>query len=328
VYALEPCALTADLCPRRRFQSQRITGIVLAGEIDAVTSHETLNASSHLRQQLSDLRLTPATFYEACGAASERPVIISHRYRYVFLQLPHSGSTAVGDELVSQYDGAKILEKHSNYLEFLRAATPDERRYFVFSTLRNPLDEAVTRYFRYKTNHRDSFTNPAWRAENGGWVTAEDLSLYRWVQEAKPSFPEFVRRVFTVPYDNWSCLSHHRLDYIIRVEALAQGFSEVLKRLGIDPKRELPVVNRTPEKSTDFLSYYTPEMRPDAVRIFGPFMREWGYDLPGWGKVPVSSTLQYSLLKVARRIYWGYLATSPGGVIQHSARRINRVVRG
>lgn len=273
------------------------------------------------------MHLTLATFYEARRASAAWLVIIGHRHRYVFLQLPHNGSTAVGDELVSHYGGVEILKKHSNYFEYLRVATPDERSYFAFSTLRNPLDEAVTRYFRYKTNHRESFTHPRWRAENGGWVTEADLQLYRWIQQTEPSFPQFVRHVFTVPYDNWSCLSHHRLDYVIRVETLAQGFREVLTRLGIEPKRDLPIVNRTPEKSADFLAYYPPELQPDALRIFGPFMREWGYELPAWGAVPALSMLHYSLLKLPRRIYWGYLSASSVSFVRASAERVKRAVR-
>ncbi|NJN96772.1 MAG: hypothetical protein HC875_23010 [Anaerolineales bacterium] len=87
-------------------------------------------------------------------------MIISHTHRYVFVQLPHAGSTAIGTELVENYEGVTILHKHAHYLEFLRIASADEKKYFVFSSIRNPLDEAVSIYTHFKTNPYQIFTNP------------------------------------------------------------------------------------------------------------------------------------------------------------------------
>ena len=59
-------------------------------------------------------------------------MIISHRHRYVFVELPRTGSSAVRRELRELYDGVPILHKHSTYDEFRRQASEDERGYFVF----------------------------------------------------------------------------------------------------------------------------------------------------------------------------------------------------
>jgi hypothetical protein len=257
-------------------------------------------------------------------------MIVSHEYRYVFLQLPHCGSTAIGRELCAYYGGVDILSKHSNYLEFLRIASAEQRHYFAFSTIRHPLDEAVTRYFRYKTNQRESFTDPAWLVENGGWVTGQDLEMYRWVQAESVEFPTFARRYYRLPYDNWSCLSHHQLNYVIRFESLAEGFAEALARLGLKQGRPLPVVNRTPEKEGDFFAMYPPELRPWAVRIFAPFMHEWGYEFPPqWEATALTpaARLEYQTLKLCRRMYWGRLSTSPRGWLRGASDRAKAVLR-
>src|SRR5262245_27774439 len=81
------------------------------------------------------------------------PMVISHKHRYLFVEIPNTGSTAISAELRRHYDGEPVLHKHATYGEFLRLASRDQRTYFVFGTVRNPLDLAVTEYFKLKTNH-------------------------------------------------------------------------------------------------------------------------------------------------------------------------------
>ena len=60
-------------------------------------------------------------------------MIISHVHRYLFVELPHTGSSAVSRELREHYAGTQILYKHARYAEFLRSCSAEERDYFVFS---------------------------------------------------------------------------------------------------------------------------------------------------------------------------------------------------
>jgi hypothetical protein len=57
-----------------------------------------------------------------------------------------TASSAMAEELCLNYDGEMILEKHSGIDQFLSQATDDEKSYFSFSSVRNPLDVAVSRY--------------------------------------------------------------------------------------------------------------------------------------------------------------------------------------
>ena len=54
-------------------------------------------------------------------------MIISHAHRYVFVEVPRTGSRAVATELREHYDGHEILRTHATYSDFLRQATDDER---------------------------------------------------------------------------------------------------------------------------------------------------------------------------------------------------------
>ncbi len=236
-------------------------------------------------------------------------MVISHRHRYLFIELPHTASTAISRELVALYDGETILRKHAYYHEFLRVAGEEEKGYFVFSGIRNPLDEAVSIYLKYKNNHRGNYTDPRKLKKQGGHVTEADLERFRFIHERQADFPLYLRRFYRLPYDNWSSLAHHRFDFVIRFERLQEDFAEVLERLGIEQQRPIPLANPTTGKR-DFGSYYTPEIRRHAVWVFGPFMRKWGYEFPPeWdtANVPWSSVVLFRLLSIYRNTRRRYL---------------------
>lgn len=231
-------------------------------------------------------------------------MVISHKYKFVFIELYRTGSTAISSELCELYDGKKILNKHSRYHEFLEIASEEEKKYFVFSCVRNPMDMVVSGYLKMKTNHKGRYTNPKEWRRNGGTITDENLKLYQIVKDL--TFEEYFKRFFKLPYDNWSNVAHHKFDFVIRFENIQNDFAEALRRLNIEPIRELPVKNKTEQKES-FMSYYTPEIREKAIFVFGPFFKKWGYSFPHeWGskKVSAMSIALFKVLRIVRKTYW------------------------
>ena len=196
-------------------------------------------------------------------------MVICHKYKYVFVELPNTATSAIHKELCEYYDGIPIFHptkgRHIHYQEFMRTAQPEERDYFAFSCIRNPLDVVVTNYFKHRTNHNGTFTDPKMWKRNGGWVTDHDLKKFRFIRETGADFPTYFERFYRFPpYDNWSRLSHQELDFVIRFENLQDDFAEVLELLGIEPQRPLPVRNQTSGRERDFWLYYIPEIRAQA----------------------------------------------------------------
>lgn len=238
-------------------------------------------------------------------------MIISHKHRYLFVELPRTGTTAISKELRTHYDGVRILHKHATYQEFLKIATPEEKTYFVFSCVRNPLDDAVSRYFKTKTDHRGWYSGRG-KSKLRNVVRFVDWLGYKFVQITHADFPRFFRVFHILPYSNWSILSHKSFDYVIRFENLQPDFETALRLIGIEPVRPLPVSNRTASKDSDFLKYYTPEIIGQAKRVFGPYMRFWGYEFPPqWGgsdeTIPWWHQAQYDLANLFKRQYWLHL---------------------
>jgi hypothetical protein len=245
-------------------------------------------------------------------------MVISHKYRYVFVELPHTGCTAIRTELLQHYAGQVRLHKHALYDEFLQVATPEEKKYFVFSGIRNPLDEVVSIYFKFKTDHKWRYSNlygdSARPPNRTGRITRADRERFRLAHDVKADFPTYFRKFYQLPYNNMSSLAHKRFDFIIRFERIQEDFAEALKRLGIEARGPLPLVNRTSEKNSDFYSYYTPAIIPQAKRVFGPFMREWHYSFPpAWGNSSISplTWLTYHSLNLVRNFYWRHLRWHP-----------------
>lgn len=234
-------------------------------------------------------------------------MIISDGHRYVFVELPHTGSSAISRELRERYGGRRILHKHATYEEFLKVATPDQRTYFVFSGIRNPLDEAVSIYHKFLTDHHRRFTDPA-RLARRGWVARHrDLIKYRFIAGRSADFPSFFRRFYRWPYNNSSHLAHRHFDFVLRYESLQHDFAVVLERLGLDAQRPLPVVNATGSRDRGFTTYYTSEIIPQAKRVFGPFMEQWGYGFPpSWGALSISRwlRLRFATFNAVRALYW------------------------
>lgn len=237
-------------------------------------------------------------------------MIISHKYKYVFVEYPRTGTTAVSKELCQNYSGARILRKHSTYQEFLKVASPEEKKYFVFTSVRNPLDDAVSHYFKLRTDHRERYTNRE-KVRNGKRLSEIlDAYLFRYLQKKDMDFPTYFRKFYVIPYNTWSTISIKRYNYIMRFESLRDDFATVLKMLEIDPIRPLPERNVTGERKKEYWMYYTPEIIPRARRIFGPFLKQWGYEFPKeWGEQPISfwNQVEFEFFNLFRRVYWSVL---------------------
>jgi len=241
-------------------------------------------------------------------------MVISHTYKYLFVELPHTASAAIHKELCEQYDGHSIIRKHAPYHQFLRGATEAEKEYFVFSCIRNPMDMAVSVYFWRKTNHHNLFTNPEKWREQGGFVTSKMREEYDYIQKTNAAFPQYLRHTYRLPYDNWSRLAHRSFDFLIRFERLRQDFSEALRRIGIEAARPLPERNKTDNRQQDFITYYTPETQAHARYVFGPYMAQWGYSFPAsWEdvSVPWQGRAMFRLLGAGRWLYWRYVKEAP-----------------
>src|SRR3989344_4669838 len=142
-------------------------------------------------------------------------MIISHKHKYIFIELDRTASSAIAKELCENYEGTPILWKHARYCDFLRIAKPKEKRYFVFSGIRNPLDVLVSIYFRYKSDHSQLFS----KQKKG--VTKYNLIQYRFIKDNEADFTDFFKKFYANNiYNEWKTKGFGSFDYIYRFENL------------------------------------------------------------------------------------------------------------
>ena len=237
-------------------------------------------------------------------------MILSEENNYVFVQYPHTGCTAVGRELVKYYGGTEILSKHAKWHEFVKWSGERGRRHYVFSGVRNPVEEVVSLYFKLKHDHEGYSRPENWRV-NGGWLSWRGLRQFRYVHDENASFDAYLRRFFKLPAVNWTVLDHRKFDYVMRFEQLQEEFSAVLHRLDLPQVGPLPVVNRTEKDEVMPICGREPTRRL-LVRAFHPLMAYWGYEFPeSWcvgSKPRLLNRLAFGINCAIRSAYWRLLA--------------------
>ena len=218
-------------------------------------------------------------------------MVISHKYRYIFIQLEKTASGAIAQELREHYDGVDVLWKHARYEDFLAVANDNEKKYFAFAGMRNPLDIVVSRYHLR------------------GLGKGGQLKQHLFLKENNYDFDKFFLRFFGRGiYDDQRTRKYHLLDFIYRYENLQEDFSFILNRLGISQVRPLPVRNQTPNK-TNFVAYYkSPKIQRRAQIVFGSYFKRWRYFFPGhWGRITFFDKLMlvcvFSLMELLAKIF-------------------------
>ena len=110
------------------------------------------------------------------------PTVLSAKQKYFFLANPHTGSTAIGRELCEDYDAKPILNTHATYFEFKKIASEKKKQYFIFSGVRNPLDEAFSIYSIYLENHGSRFTDKNIVLKYGGYIPKRSIMISDFLQ--------------------------------------------------------------------------------------------------------------------------------------------------
>jgi hypothetical protein len=123
--------------------------------------------------------------------------------------------------------------------------------YFTFAFERNPWDRQVSHY-HYKIKNK----NP------------------------KPAFDRYLARKNKAFVDNYDLYSENGeiiVDFVGRYENLAEDFNTVLKRLGLEGKTSLSKVNTTPNRATDYRSYFIDETRKRIESWYQPEIKAFAY---------------------------------------------------
>ncbi|WP_342075677.1 sulfotransferase family 2 domain-containing protein [Yoonia sp. SS1-5] len=230
-------------------------------------------------------------------------MIVSDTHKFVFVQIPHTGSTGLGRLLVEQYGGREILRKHS-YLDELKTAFPDiYRDYYIIGGVRNPLDDRVSSYFKLKSDHMGLYSGQLKdkKAIPGGKRTRK---MHQLILEKDLSFSDYFVQFVPLVYWNPISIQQQRYNQIYRFESLDADMLAFSKAIGVDPII-LPKSNKTAGRDTDFTQYYDTRAQEHARKIFTPFMDAFGYDFPDdWASGQTPGWVATNTAFAIRRAQW------------------------
>lgn len=245
-------------------------------------------------------------------------MIISDTNKYVFVQLPKTASTAIEEELINHYDGQPIMLKHDLYHKFEKQATAQQKKYFVFASVRNPMDIAASHFYNLLQENRLSKRTPQKHSlARKLWGTYRTKKRFEFLRDTDGNlsqqdlFKTYFLRFYNYPYANWSIVDHDNFNFVIRYEHMQEDFSTLLGKLGLEQVQPIPTANKTKNKKGNFLDLYTdPEVRQRAVNVFGPYFRQFGYTFPEeWGVIQEKGfgDQLYPVMNTVRKFYWKHL---------------------
>jgi hypothetical protein len=196
-----------------------------------------------------------------------RAMLISHKYRFIFLRTEKTGSTSVLHAL-RELCGISVAELAAGAPERddvvrgqVRSVLGDEkfRDYFKFSIERNPWDRQISLYsHRHKkrgvkdlSNFDRDMCSPLWRAMHHSRL--DNWGIYS--IDGKPCF-----------------------DYMIKYEQLSEGFEEVLSRIGAQGKVQLAHRNSSDRKDGgDYRALYSPQSQALVAQWHAREIEAFGY---------------------------------------------------
>ena len=236
-------------------------------------------------------------------------MIVSDKYKYVFIGLPFSASSAISKDLCDKYEGKPYLRKHSLYSDFKKQTNKSKLKYRVFAVLRNPMEITITSYEKLKSNPNNIYTNSILFKENGGHISKKQRKKYNFIKKNQATFQEFFLEFYKYPYDNLASLTIDDCDFIIRYDKLQEDYLKVLKKIGVKNPTELPVKNKSKTKLSDITSYFNSEIRERSVSVFGPFMMKYNFKFPknyGETKVHKKYIIKFKVLGFLRKLFYKF----------------------
>lgn len=200
------------------------------------------------------------------------PVIVSHEHRFVFVQVPQTGCTAIGAWMVEHLNGEKVLRKHTTLSEARRVLGSSIEGYPVIASVRDSIDQFVSSYYKV-------LTRPGSGAAPRSWYGLRSPKSRRdeWARSESPTIDAYIDRFVRRPHAPVWALSLRRADLVLRYEQIDQVPGLVARLLAIDDLPPVPHVNETDRDRRGLQELASTTQYQKALRYHRPYRFEFGY---------------------------------------------------
>jgi len=210
-------------------------------------------------------------------------MIVSEQYKFLFFELPRTGTTSIGEKLVTagvgvKYDGYR----HISISKFYRKNRKKYSDYKIVACIRNPMDRVLSLYLKMQRDHNGYFSKLESRSDKS-FAQKVAIKRYRDIQVNNLSFEQYFLKYFKFPYVDWMYYDSKYCNQILRFESLQEDFNKVLSDLGVEIDSALPTSNVLTGKPK-YLTYYTDRIQGRAQYVFGIYLKKNGYSFPATWK--------------------------------------------
>jgi hypothetical protein len=210
---------------------------------------------------------------------------------------PRTACTAVG-ELLCQHYGGEFLpaedildgdgrvcaqKKHSTLTELIKykiLAPGEAKSLLKVAAVRNPFDTLVSLYFKQRFKYQPLLADPdswvnRWPTYAKNMRYAREHSFTRWV--FRKCSRQLAKRLLGFPPSMFVDYTEGT-DVVMRYESIDRDLEGVFKKVGMEPKVGIPVVNRTDERpERNYRSYYSRSAALAVSMAFHDDLKTYGY---------------------------------------------------
>ena len=170
-------------------------------------------------------------------------MIISHKYKCIFIRVPKCLSTSVEDFFIEldpdciSSEPNKLPYGHQTAKQVRQMVTEDEwNSYFKFTFFRNPEKRFISQYVDH-CNYRIKTTNISWLLTENSTLNKPNYKINknRWWNEPGLTYQQV----------DWQ---DEKLDFIGDMDKIDRDWTFIKDKLGIDKSLKLPHSNKTNSK--------------------------------------------------------------------------------
>ena len=221
--------------------------------------------------------------------------VIVDQLKLIYFLAPGTGSTAVADFLLNNYQGENIPNndvkssegnlllngKHSTFPELKKANLLDvhQIQYLKITGVRNPYDFFYAEWYRHRTRWIKEVRNKS------SWVFTNEKKLQEIVDCVTMDFSEWVINKLRHNYETKRQVMLHieyldNADMFVRMEYINKDMSKIISKcLGKLEEKvtiNVPKINVT-DRDREYWRYYSREARQILEFVYQPYIKKFNY---------------------------------------------------
>jgi hypothetical protein len=190
--------------------------------------------------------------------------MISHKHKFIFIEVPKTGTTTVCHVLKTHFRGLQPLvypNKHFPLGQYKKMFPKETQTYFKFSFVRNPWSRVVSLFHRNEgVQMRDKMTF---------------IEFVNWIELATDTSVKCNKFPKKNMLDFFKINNKVNMDFIGKFENLQEDFNTICDKIGI-PRQKLP--HRNKSKHQHYTEYYDDETKQIVAEKYAKDIEYFGYE--------------------------------------------------